>query len=97
MLQAIQHAELCLGYKFSKEDFSEGRVGEMMAPEDFNFEENVSLYSLHDTTNPESTTMVLIIQYVTVNTTVTGCDKCVHIYKELEMQSVHFWPNAVSA
>ena len=46
MLQAIQHAELRLGYKFSKEDFSEGRVGGMMAPEDFNFEENVSTKQL---------------------------------------------------
>ena len=23
--------------------------------------------------------------------------ECVHVYKELEMQSVHFWPNAVNA
>ena len=28
---------------------------------------------------------------------VTGWVKCVHVYKELEMQSVHFWPNVVNA
>ena len=28
---------------------------------------------------------------------VTGWVKCVHVYRELEMQSVHFWPNAVNA
>ena len=28
---------------------------------------------------------------------VTGCSKCIHVYKELEVQSVHFWPNAVNA
>ena len=33
---------------------------------------------------------VIFVDYV------TGC-MSVHVYKELEMQSVHFWPNAVSA
>ena len=29
--------------------------------------------------------------------TVTGCVECVHVYSQLEMQFVHFWPNAVNA
>ena len=28
---------------------------------------------------------------------VTGCMECVHIYRDLEMQSMHFWPIAVNA
>ena len=28
---------------------------------------------------------------------VTDWIECVHDYKELEMQSVHFWPNVVNA
>ena len=42
LLTAIQTAESRLDYKFTKEDFSQSKVGAMMIPSDFNFEENVS-------------------------------------------------------
>ena len=45
VLSAIQHAQLRLKYDFTEADFLDGKVGEKMIPEDFNFDENVS-YSL---------------------------------------------------
>ena len=42
LLTALQAAQQRLDYIFMKEDFSQGKVGSMMIPEDFNFEENVS-------------------------------------------------------
>ena len=47
VLSAIQAAQLRMDYIFTKEDFSEGKVGAMMKLEDFNFKENVSYYLLH--------------------------------------------------
>ena len=45
VLSAIQHAQLRLKYDFTEADFLDGKVGEKMVPEDFNFDENIS-YSL---------------------------------------------------
>ena len=45
VLSAIQHAQLRLKCDFTEADFLDGKVGEKMVPEDFNFDENVS-YSL---------------------------------------------------
>ena len=42
VLSAIQHAQLRLKYEFTEADFLDGKVGEKMVPEDFDFEENVS-------------------------------------------------------
>ena len=49
---ALQNAE-SRGESFSKEDFLEGRVGSRMIPEDFNFEENVSILYLLTLREPE--------------------------------------------
>ena len=42
VLTAIQSAQERMHYEFTEEDFLEGKVGRMMKPEDFNFDENVS-------------------------------------------------------
>ena len=42
VLSVIQHAQLRLHYEFTEQDFLDGKVGEKLVPEDFDFEENVS-------------------------------------------------------
>ena len=42
VLTAIQSAQMRMGYEFTEDDFLEGKMGVLMKPEDFNFEENVS-------------------------------------------------------
>ena len=41
VLAAIQHAQIRLDKEFTKEEFLDGKIGGVMTPEDFNFEETV--------------------------------------------------------
>ena len=43
VLTAITHAQECLDYVFTEEDFKEGKVESMMVAADFDFDEAVSL------------------------------------------------------
>ena len=42
VLAALQHAELHLGWEFTKDEFVQGSVGQHMIPEDFNPDITVS-------------------------------------------------------
>ena len=60
VLTAIQSAQLRMGYEFTENDFLEGKVGALMKPEDFNFEENVSsIVTVVDSTTNVHTTLIL--------------------------------------
>ena len=48
VLTALQHAELCLGREFTKDEFVQGQVGQFMIPEDFDPEITVSYFKLSD-------------------------------------------------
>ena len=59
VLTAIQSAQLRMGYEFTESDFLEGKVGALMKPEDFNFEENVStIVTVVDSTTSVHTTLI---------------------------------------
>ena len=48
-----------MGYEFTENDFLEGKVGALMKPEDFNFEENVStIVTVVDSTTNDHTTLI---------------------------------------
>ena len=42
VLAALQHAQSRLQREFTKEEFAEGSVGQLMIPADFDFDSNVS-------------------------------------------------------
>ena len=45
VLAAIQHAQARLQREFTKEEFVEGTVGQLMVPSDFDFDTNVIDYT----------------------------------------------------